>query len=76
MGIDDTYMNDDEKDEKTRLIHQGKRLSFGFLKMQYLRFAGGRGTKTTIYARGCLLSEMSRHSITPPLHHPLKIFMN
>lgn len=24
MGIDDTYMNDDEKDEKSRLIHQGK----------------------------------------------------
>lgn len=23
MGIDDTYMNDDEKDEKSRLIHQG-----------------------------------------------------
>lgn len=25
MGIDDTYMNDDEKDEKSRLIHQGKK---------------------------------------------------
>lgn len=24
MGIDDTYMNDDEKDEKSRLLHQGK----------------------------------------------------
>ncbi|XP_059615371.1 rho GTPase-activating protein 190 isoform X3 [Phlebotomus argentipes] len=23
MGIDDTYMNDDDKDEKSRLIHQG-----------------------------------------------------
>lgn len=23
MGIDDTYMNDDEKDDKSRLIHQG-----------------------------------------------------
>lgn len=23
MGIDETYMNDDEKDEKARLIHQG-----------------------------------------------------
>lgn len=23
MGIDDTYMNDDDKDDKSRLIHQG-----------------------------------------------------
>lgn len=23
MGIDDTYMNDDDKDDKARLIHQG-----------------------------------------------------
>lgn len=23
MGIDDTYMNDDDKDDKTRLLHQG-----------------------------------------------------
>lgn len=26
MGIDDTYMNDDEKDDKSRLLHQGKRV--------------------------------------------------
>lgn len=23
MGIDDTYMNDDDKDDKARLLHQG-----------------------------------------------------
>lgn len=23
MGIDDTYMNDDDRDDKARLIHQG-----------------------------------------------------
>lgn len=28
MGIDDTYMNDEDKDDKARLIHQGRQRHF------------------------------------------------
>ena len=30
MGIDDTYMNDDDKDDKARLIHQGMYTYIGY----------------------------------------------
>lgn len=40
MGIDDTYMNDEDKDDKTRLIHQGKTISLstamGMLKIHWI----------------------------------------
>lgn len=36
MGIDDTYMNDDEKDEKSRLLHQGKRIHLSIFFLLFL----------------------------------------
>lgn len=42
MGIDDTYMNDDDKDDKCRLIHQGKWFVYGvcicFIHFEYHSF--------------------------------------
>lgn len=35
MGIDDTYMNDDDKDDKCRLIHQGKWFVFWVCVVNY-----------------------------------------
>lgn len=44
MGIDDTYMNDDDKDDKARLIHQGK----GAVCVTRLYEAKGRRRKTVL----------------------------
>lgn len=37
MGIDDTYMNDDDKDDKSRLIHQGNICFCFFLQFFAIR---------------------------------------
>lgn len=38
MGIDDSYLNDDDKDDKSRLIHQGNKTQFTLITLQLFPF--------------------------------------
>lgn len=49
MGIDDSYLNDDDKDDKSRLIHQGKCKTQN-LPFIYLCFSVFTNHETQIYA--------------------------